>query len=113
MSARQCKRCAICYPVGKGFVKCPICSTQTSLKGKLEPDNDWERRVDSFKVPMEETGDPVFIWRFSQFLDLGFDPASAEMLADKLDGEDKVDLGEARTLIDGGCAPNLAVAILT
>ena len=110
MSARVCKKCSINYPVGAGFVNCAICKGACTLKGKQDPDPDWERRVEIFRSQEdEELGDPVFVWRFSELLKAGFDPQSAEALAD----DRNVDLEQARSMVKRGCAPELAMSILS
>ena len=54
---------------------------------------------------MEE--ERVSLWRFEQFLTLGFSESDACLLS-----ESEVDLNRARSLISTGCPPNLALKIL-
>jgi hypothetical protein len=49
----------------------------------------------------------VFRWRAEQFRQLGFDREEASDLA-----ASAADLGQARYLLDSGCPPHLALAIL-
>jgi hypothetical protein len=48
------------------------------------------------------------VWRLDQFVDLGFDAASAALMAD----DSQVDLAEARRLIALGCPLETAARIL-
>jgi hypothetical protein len=63
-------------------------------------------------APKEPTvlseGDDVFRWRAEQFRQLGFDEREAHDLA-----ASGADLGQARYLLGSGCAPRLALTILS
>ena len=50
----------------------------------------------------------VLVWRYEQFVALGFNPDQAMLLA----GNTAVDLGRARRLIETGCPNNVAYLIL-
>lgn len=52
-------------------------------------------------------------WRFSQLIKVGYDPKNARKLADRYSGPDRVDLQEARDLLESGCPPETAVKILS
>jgi len=55
----------------------------------------------------DEADDDVFRWRLEQFLELGFSPEEAAVLA-----ESEADLGQARTVLGGGCTLAVALRIL-
>jgi hypothetical protein len=52
--------------------------------------------------------DEVFRWRAEQFRHLGFNEGEAHDLA-----ASRADLGQARYLLGSGCAPRLALTILS
>ncbi|HUK94183.1 MAG TPA: hypothetical protein VLU96_03915 [Gaiellaceae bacterium] len=59
-------------------------------------------------LPDEDEDREVHLWREEQFRELGFDPRHAYELA-----ASAADLGQARYLARSGCAPELAVRILS
>ena len=54
----------------------------------------------------------VISWRFSELVRAGYDPRSAKKIAHRYSGIDRVDLEEARSLVKGGCPPEVAADIL-
>ena len=58
-------------------------------------------------VQVEDEETRVARWRFDQFRALGFEPEDAFLLT-----VSRVDLHAARTLMEAGCSPPLALRIL-
>lgn len=114
---KRCKRCTLCgisYPFWTHNDKCDVC------EGKLDVivddhDKDWKEKVEMAKNGLADSGpempgysDPVTDWRLKNLLDAGYDTTAAAAIAVKRE----IDLHQAVTLVQQGCAPSVAAAIL-
>ncbi len=107
MAAYRCGNCNLSYPHGEPN-KCPICGATAYYRGDLNPDQDWEARVEIAASKTLE-GSPSQEWRFEWFRRMGFGPALSAVLADCREITPR-DVQER--LIDKGCPTDLAARIL-
>lgn len=76
---------------------------------KPEPEEELEVIV-TFETPEEK----VYYWRFYSFLELGFDPDTAELLATERTEVERlpVSIRQTESLLKAGCPLHLAVQIV-
>lgn len=109
----RCKRCTLCgisYPFWTHNDKCDVCEGPLDVVMDVH-DKDWKDMVELAKSAKEAIlldTDKVIDWRMHQLFQAGYDRTSAAAIAARKD----IDLHHAVSIVQQGCAPSIAAAIL-
>lgn len=106
---RRCSVCAINYPATPKFKECPVCDEETSLVSNLEPQEDWQERIESglgaARPALDVKVDDNRLGRFRR-AGLGLDRAM------EFAGRWEVDLHRFEALRAAGCDVDTAARIV-